>query len=89
MSENKNFNDDIVFQSFSKNYIFESNKEENKISQNEILEFSFKKNLFLPKSDEYNSHNYNSPMDEHGLNIYSQNDQNNEIIKNICKNKYK
>ena len=46
MSELKNFNDDMVFQSFSKNSIFESNKDNNKTSQKYLVEFSFKKNLF-------------------------------------------
>ena len=34
----------MIFQSFSKNYVFESNKDQNKITKNEIIEFSFKKN---------------------------------------------
>ena len=75
MSEKKNFNDDIVFQSFSKNIIFESSKDPNKTSQNENIEFSFKKNLFLQKIDE-NTHNHISSFNDHGGNIYSKNDTN-------------
>ena len=51
MSEKQNINDEIIFQSFSKNLIFESNKEQNKVRENENLEFTFKKNLFQ-KSEE-------------------------------------
>ena len=68
MSELKNFNDAMVIQSFSKNSIFESNKDNNKISQNYLVEFSFKKNLFLQKSDDNNNFNKNH--------ISSINDQN-------------
>ena len=79
MSENKKFNDDIIFQSFSKDYIFESNKEQNKISKNELNEFTFKKNLFLSKFEEStNSNNktQNIISNEHNSNIYSKNDNN-------------
>ncbi len=78
MSEKKNINDDIVFQSFSKNFIFESNKELKKTAQNEFLEFSFKKNLFVQKSDDNNTHSHNqiSSFSEHNSNIYSKNDKN-------------
>ena len=79
MSELKNFNDDMVFQSFSKNPIFESNKDNNKTSQNDLTEFSFKKNLFLQKSDDNNNFNKNhiSSINDHiASNIYSKNDNN-------------
>ena len=79
MSEKKAFNDDMVFQSFSKNIILESNKDINKISENENLEFSFKKNLFLQKSDDNNNFNKNhiSSINDHiASNIYSKNDNN-------------
>ena len=57
MSGKINFNDEMIFQSFSKNHILEFNKDQNKICQIEIVEFCFKKNLFLPKSDDYYSYN--------------------------------
>ena len=75
MSEKKAFNDDMEFQSFSKNIILESNKDINKTSQNENLEFSFKKNLFLQKPED-NTQNYISPFNDQGANIYSKNDTN-------------
>ena len=52
MSEKEIINDEMIFQSFSKNYIFDSNREPNKTSQNENIEFTFKKNLFFQKSEE-------------------------------------
>ena len=91
MSGKKNFNEEMVFQSFYKNHIFESNKDQNKICQNEIVEFSFKKNLFLPKSDDYNSHNSNnyvSSFNEQGANIYSKNDKNIQVSGHFGKSKY-
>ena len=92
MSGKLNFNDEMVFQSFSKNHIFESNsKDQNKICQNEIVEFSFKKNLFFPKSDDYNSHNSNnfvSTFNEQSANIYSKNDKNIQVSGHFGKSKY-
>ena len=78
MSEKRNINDDIIFQSFSKNFKFESNEEQNKNSPNEILEFSFKKNLFIQKTDDNNTNNHVhiSSFNEHNSNIYSKNDKN-------------
>ena len=52
MSEKEIINDDLIFQSFSKNYIFESNKKEKKKPINEEIEFTFGKNLFLDKLEE-------------------------------------
>ena len=96
MSEKKKINDDMIFQSFSKNYIFESNKEQNKTSKNEIIEFSFKKNLFLQKSEDNNntSNNFNSNSKqislsgEHNYNIYSKNDTNIQESGHFGKSKY-
>ena len=90
MSEKKKFNDDKEFQSFSKNYIFESSKDLNKTSQNEIVEFSFKKNLFLPKSDENNNciPNLIPSLNEFGPTIYSKNDINIQESGHFCKSKY-
>ena len=78
MSEKKKFNDDKVFQSFSKEYIFESNKEQNKTSENEVNIFTFKKNLFLNESEDNNSNKKNHTIvsNEHNSNIYSKNDVN-------------
>ena len=90
MSEKKNFNDDKEFQSFSKNYIFESNKDINKTSQNEIVEFSFKKNLFISKADENNNSNHNliPSLNEFGPTIYSKNDLNIQESGHFGKSKY-
>ena len=82
MSENQKINDEMIFQSFSKNYIFDSNKEPNKTSQNENIEFTFRKNLFLQKSEESppkNNQNKNenkciSAFDDQKMEIYSKND---------------
>ena len=81
MSEKEIINDEMIFQSFSKNYVFDSNREPNKTSQNENIEFTFKKNLFIQKSEEspiktnsnQNSNN-NSPSNDKNMNIYSKND---------------
>ena len=84
MSEKKNFNEDI-FQSFSKDYKFESNIKQNKTFINENIEFSFKKNLFLNDDDgrnQINNHNYSNnnnnklALNDSNLNIYSINDKN-------------
>ena len=91
MSGKVNFNDEMSFQSFSKNHIFESNKDQNKICQNEIVEFSFIKNLFLPKSDDYYSSNYSnfaSTFNEQDVNIYSKNDKNIQVSGHFGKSKY-
>ena len=88
MSENENFNDDMAFQSFSKDFAFKSNKDINKSSQNEIIEFTFKKNLYLPKSDDNNNHSKISSFNEMGSNIYSQNDQNIQVSGHFGKSKY-
>ena len=90
MSGKKKINDDMVFQSFSKNYVFESNKDNNKTSQNEIFEFSFKKNLFLQKSDENYNFNNNliSSKIENASNIYSKNDRNIQESGHFGKSKY-
>ena len=91
MSGKANFNDEMIFQSFSKNHIFESNKDQNNICQNENVEFSFKKSLFLPKSDDnnsYNSNNFVSTFKEQGLNIYSKNDKNIQVSGHFGKSKY-
>ena len=83
MSEKQNINDEMIFQSFSKNYIFDSNKEPNKISQNENIEFTFRKNLFLQKSEEESppknnqikkDHKCVSAFNDQALEIYSKND---------------
>lgn len=74
----------MIFQSFSKNYIFDSNREPNKTSQNENIEFTFKKNLFIQKSEESpiktnsNQNNINnySPSNDKNTKIYSKNDSN-------------
>ena len=89
MSDRKNSNDEMLFQSFYKNHIFESNKDQNKITYNEIIEFSFKKNLFFPKLDDlnsYNTNNYIIPFNESG--IYSKNDANIQVSGHFGKNKY-
>ena len=90
MSEKKKINDDMVFQSFSKNYVFESNKDNNKTSHNENFEFSFKKNLFLQKSDENNNSNKNliSSKIDHTSNIYSKNDRNIQESGHFGRSKY-
>ena len=88
MSEKKNSNDEILFQSFYKNHIFESNKGQNKIAYNEIIEFSFKKNLFLQKSDELNSYNTNNYMPSFNeSDIYSKNDENIQVSGHFGKSK--
>lgn len=83
MSEKQNINDEMIFQSFSKNYIFDSNKEPNKISQNENIEFTFRKNLFIQKSEEESptknnqnkkDHKCVSAFNDQTLEIYSKND---------------
>ena len=91
MSGKKIFNDEMVFQSFSKKHIFESNKEQNTICTNENIEFSFKKNLFSPKSDDYyyhNSNNFVSNFIEQGVNIYSKNDKNIQVSGHFGKSRY-
>ena len=94
MSEKKIINDDMIFQSFSKNYVFESNKDQNKITKNEIIEFSFKKNLFLQKPEDTNSNNNNNNpkqfllSNELSSNIYSKNDTNIQESGHFGKSKY-
>ena len=95
MSEKKNFNED-VFQSFSKDFKFESNKKQNKTFINENIEFSFKKNLFLNDDDgrnQINNHNYSNnnnklALNDSNLNIYSVNDQNIQESGHFGKSKY-
>ena len=94
MSEKKKINDDMIFQSFSKNFVFDSNKDNNKTSKNEIIEFSFKKNLFSQKADENasvnnnNNNNYISSLNFHDHNIYSKNDKNIQESGHFGKSKY-
>ena len=89
MSEEKNFNGD-VFQSFSKDYILESNKNQNKTFTNENTEFSFKKNLSINDDMRNHNHNYNnkSAINDSEFNIYSQNDQNIQESGHFGKSKY-
>ena len=95
MSEKQNINDEIIFQSFSKNLIFESNKEQNKVRENENLEFTFKKNLFQ-KSEEsptnlkgnQNKFNAVSAFDDQIYDIYSKNDNNIQESGHFGKSKY-
>ena len=96
MSEKEKINDELVFQSFSKNYIFDSNREPNKTSNNENIEFTFRKNLFLQKSEDStsktnenkNSNNNISPFNERKMNIYSKNDDNIQESGDFGKSKY-
>ena len=97
MSEKELINDEIIFQSFSKSYIFDSNREPNKASQNENIEFTFKKNLFVQKSEESPSktsdiknsnNNKMSPFNEKDMNIYSKNDNNLQESGHFGKSKY-
>ena len=96
MSEKEIINDEMIFQSFSKNYIFDSNREPNKTSQNENIEFTFKKNLFFQKSEESpskindmkNSNNKMSPLNDKIMNIYSKNDSNLQESGHFGKSKY-
>ena len=89
MSEEKNFNGD-VFQSFSKDYILESNKNQNKTFTNENTEFSFKKNLSINDDMRNHNHNYNnkSAINDSEFNIYSVNDQNIQESGHFGKSKY-
>ena len=89
MSEEKNFNDD-VFQSFSKDYMLESNKNQNKTFINENTEFSFKKNLYINDEGSNHNHNYNNKLsvNDSGLNIYSVNDKNIQESGHFGKSKY-
>ena len=89
MSEEKNFNGD-VFQSFSKDYILESNKNQNKTYINESTEFSFKKNLSINDEGSNHNHNYNnkSAINDPGFNIYSVNDKNIQESGHFGKSKY-
>ena len=95
MSENKNFNEE-VFQSFSKDNMFESSKKQNKTFINENIEFSFKKNLFLNDDDGSNQiNNHNHPnnnnkltLNDSNLNIYSINDKNIQESGHFGKSKY-
>lgn len=95
MSEKKNFNED-VFQSFSKNYVFESNKKQNKTFLNENIEFSFKKSLFLNDEDgrnQINNHNHTNnynklTLNDSNSNIYSMNDKNIQESGHFGKSKY-
>ena len=96
MSEKEIINDEMVYQSFSKNYIFDSNHEPNKTSQNENIEFTFKKNLFFQKTEESpskindnkNSNNKMSPLNDKMMNIYSKNDSNLQESGHFGKSKY-
>ena len=92
MSAKKKINDDMIFQSFSKNFVFESNKDNNKTSKIEIIDFSFKKNLFSQKTDENanisNTNNYISSLNFHDPNIYSKNDKNIQESGHFGKSKY-
>ena len=89
MSEDKNFNE-AVFQSFSKDYMLESNKKQNKTFINENTEFSFKKNLSI--NDDVSNHNHNcnnkSAINDSGFNIYSVNDKNIQESGHFGKSKY-
>ena len=95
MSEKNNFNED-VFQSFSKNHVFETNKKQNKTFINENIEFSFKKNLFLNDDDgsnQINNHNHTInnnklTLNDSNLNIYSVNDKNIQESGHFGKSKY-
>jgi len=88
MSEEKNFNEE-VFQSFSKDYLLETNKKQNKTCINESTEFSFKKNLSINDGSNHN-HNYNnkSAINDPGFNIYSVNDKNIQESGHFGKSKY-
>ena len=96
MSEKEIINDEMVYQSFSKNYIFDSNHETNKTSQNENIEFTFKKNLFFQKTEESpskindnkNINNKMSPLNDKIMNIYSKNDSNLQESGHFGKSKY-
>ena len=95
MSEKQNINDEIIFQSFSKNLIFESNKEQNKVRENENLEFTFKKNLFQkseesPTNQKSNQNKFNavSAFDDQIYDIYSKNDNNIQESGHFGKSKY-
>ena len=96
MSEKEIINDDLIFQSFSKNYIFESNKKEKKKPINEEIEFTFGKNLFLDKLEESslkakeNKNNFNAitAFNEESMNIYSKNDNNILESGHFGKSKY-
>ena len=96
MSEKEIINDDLIFQSFSKNYIFESNKKEKKKPINEEIEFTFGKNLFLDKLEESslkakeNKNNFNAITAFNGeaMNIYSKNDNNILESGHFGKSKY-
>ena len=96
MSEKEIINDDLIFQSFSKNYIFESNKKEKKKPINEEIEFTFGKNLFLDKLEESslkakeNKNNFNAitAFNEEAMNIYSKNDNNILESGHFGKSKY-
>lgn len=97
MSDNVKINDENIFQSFSKDYIFNSNREPNKTSQNENLEFTFRKNLFIheieespSKSKENQSINNNKMSSTNFQNqgIYSKNDNNILESGDFGKSKY-
>ena len=98
MSEKEIINDEMIFQSFSKNYIFDSNKESNKVNQNEDIEFTFKKNLFNQKSDETppqqkekenkNTYKSVSAFNDQIQDIYSKNDNNIQESGDFGKSKY-
>ena len=96
MSEKEKINDELIFQSFSKNYIFDSNREPNKTSNNENIEFTFRKNLFLQKSEDStsktnenkNNNNNISSFNERKMNIYSKNDDNIQVSGHFGKSKY-
>ena len=96
MSEHEIINDETIFQSFSKNHIFDSNKEPSKISKNENIEFTFRKNLFLQKSDETppktienkDNHNIVSAFNDKVMDIYSKNDNNIQESGHFGKSKY-
>ena len=96
MSEKEIVNGGIIFQSFSKNYNFESNQKTNKKLQNENIEFTFGKNRFLdkleessPKSKERkNIYNEISSFNEQTMNIYSKNDNNILESGHFGKSKY-
>ncbi len=94
MSEKEIINDEMIFQSFSKNLILDSTKKQNKISDNENIEFTFKKNLFSQKSEEsskknLNKNNYNNmPSFDKDMNIYSKNDINIQESGHFGKSKY-
>ena len=94
MSEKEIINDEMIFQSFSKNLILDSTKKQNEISDNENIEFTFKKNLFSQKSEEsskknLNKNNYNNmPSFDKDMNIYSKNDINIQESGHFGKSKY-